>query len=123
MDRWLKLKRKNTEDVNEAASCSKQSDLIKKTTKCRKYISRSACYVTNYCKMKPSKLRRHLESKRKQRATKSIEFLKNKEQEIRQSRKLIKEIATGSCNENAVKASYEVSMLIAKAGKPHTIAE
>jgi hypothetical protein len=37
MDRWLKLKRKNTEDVNEGASCSKQSDLIQKMAKCRKY--------------------------------------------------------------------------------------
>jgi hypothetical protein len=73
--------------------------------------------------MKPSKLRRHLESKHKEHSTKSIEFFKNKEQELRQSRKLIKKIATGSCNENAVKASFEVSMLIAKAGKPHTIAE
>jgi hypothetical protein len=36
MNRWLKLKRKNTEDVNEGASCSK-SDLIQKMTKCRKY--------------------------------------------------------------------------------------
>jgi predicted CoA-binding protein len=72
---------------------------------------------------KPSKLRRHLESKHKEHATKSITFLKNKEQELRQSRKLIKKIAMGSCNENAVKASYEVSMLIVKAGKPHTIAE
>jgi hypothetical protein len=37
MDRWLKLKRKNAEDVNEGASCSKQSDLIQKMTKCLKY--------------------------------------------------------------------------------------
>jgi hypothetical protein len=73
--------------------------------------------------MKRSTLRRHLESKHKEHDTKSIEFFKNKEQELRQSRKLIKKIATGSCNENAVKALYEVSMLIAKAGKPHTIAE
>jgi hypothetical protein len=29
----------------------------------------------------------------------------------------------GSCNENAVKASYEVSMLMENAGKPQTIAE
>jgi hypothetical protein len=69
-----------------------------------------------------SKLRRHLESKHKEHATKSIEFLKNKEQELRQ-RKLIKKIAKGSCNENAVKASYEVSIIIATAGKPRTIAE
>jgi hypothetical protein len=33
LDRWLKLKRKNTEDVNEGASCSKPSDLIQKTIK------------------------------------------------------------------------------------------
>jgi predicted CoA-binding protein len=50
-------------------------------------------------------------------------FSKNRQQELRQSMKLIKKIATGSCNENAVKASYEVSMLIAKAEKPHTTAE
>jgi predicted CoA-binding protein len=64
-----------------------------------------------------------LESKHKEHATKSIKFFKNKEQELRQSRKQIKKIATSSCNENAVKASYDVSMLIVKAGKPHTIAE
>jgi predicted CoA-binding protein len=64
-----------------------------------------------------------LESKHKEHATESIEFFKNKEQELRQSRKQIKKIATGSCNENAMKASYEVSMFIAKAGKPHTVAE
>jgi hypothetical protein len=37
MDRWLKLERKNTEDVNEGASCSKQSDSIQNMNKCRKY--------------------------------------------------------------------------------------
>jgi hypothetical protein len=79
MDRCLKLKRKNTEDVNEGASCSKQSDLIQKMTKCRKYdveyLSMGftcagseheqqpqcvLCYelLSNQA-MKPSKLRRH----------------------------------------------------------------
>jgi hypothetical protein len=121
----------------------KKSDLIKKMTKCRKYdveyLSMGftcagseheqqpqcvLCYelLSNEA-MKPSKLRRHLEGKYKEHATKSIGFFKNKEQELRQSRKLIKKVATSSCNENAVKASYEVSMPIAKAGKPHTIAE
>jgi hypothetical protein len=37
MDRWLELERKITEDVSEGASCSKQSDLIQKMAKCRKY--------------------------------------------------------------------------------------
>jgi hypothetical protein len=73
--------------------------------------------------MKPPKLQRHLESKHKKHATKYIEFFKNKEQKLRQSRKLNKKIATSYCDENAVKASYEVSMLIAKAGKPYTIAK
>jgi hypothetical protein len=139
MDRWLKLKRKNTEGV----SCSKQSDLIQKITKCRKYdveyLSMNLtcagseheqqpqcvlCYelLSNEA-MKPSKLRRHLKSKHKEHATKSIEFLKNKEEEVLQTRKPIEKLATGSCNENAVKDSYEVSMLIAKAAKRHTIAE
>ncbi|XP_069063693.1 zinc finger BED domain-containing protein 5-like [Pleurodeles waltl] len=73
--------------------------------------------------MKPSKLRRHLETKHREHATKCTEFFKNKEQELGQSRKIIKKTAIGSFKENALKASYEVSMLIAKAGKPHTIAE
>jgi hypothetical protein len=85
MDRWLKLKRKNTEDVNEGASCSKQSDLIQKMTKCSKYDveylfmgitcagsehEQQPQYVLCYEllsneAMKPSKLRIHLESKHK----------------------------------------------------------
>jgi hypothetical protein len=100
MDCWLKLNRKNTEDINDGASCSKQSDLIQKMTKSRKYdveyLSMGftcagsehkqlpqcvLCYelLSNEA-MKPSKLRRHLESKHKEHATKSIEFFKNKEQ-------------------------------------------
>jgi hypothetical protein len=96
MDRWLKLERKITEDVSEGASCSKQSDLIQKMTKCRKYdveyllmgftcagseheqqLKCVLCYelLSNEA-MIPSKLRRHLESKHKEPATKSIEFSK-----------------------------------------------
>lgn len=71
--------------------------------------------------MKPSNLWRHLKSKHKEHATKSIKKIKNKEQQLPQSRKLINKITTGSCNESAVKVLYEVSMLIAKAGKPRRI--
>ncbi|KAJ1137675.1 hypothetical protein NDU88_004073 [Pleurodeles waltl] len=143
MDRWLKPKWKATEDIIDGPSCSKQSDLSQKKTKCRKYdveylsmgftCSGSEheqqpqcvlCYeILSNEAMKPSKLRRHLETKHREHATKCTEFLKNKEQELRQSRKIIKKTAIGSFKENALKASYEVSMLIAKAGKPHTIAE
>jgi hypothetical protein len=36
-DRWLSLKKKNTENVIEGASCSKQSDLLQKKATCHKY--------------------------------------------------------------------------------------
>jgi len=37
--------------------------------------------------------------------------------------KFIKKIGTDCTNENAVKASVVVSLLVEKSGKPHTIAE
>ncbi|KAJ1186107.1 hypothetical protein NDU88_002891 [Pleurodeles waltl] len=143
MDRCLNPKRKATEDIIDGPSCSKQSDLSKKKMKCRKYdveyLSMGCicsgseheqqpqcmlCYeILSNEAMKPSKLRRHLETRHKEHATKYTEFLKNKEQELRQSRKIIKKTATGSFKKNALKASYEVLMLIAKAGKPHSIVD
>ncbi|VVC34520.1 Hypothetical protein CINCED_3A007729 [Cinara cedri] len=53
--------------------------------------------------LKPSKLKRHHETKYKEHVMKSIEFFKNKEQELRKNMKF--------------------SLLIGKSGKPHTIAE
>ena len=73
--------------------------------------------------MKPSKLRRHLNTKHKKHATKSINFFKSKEQEIWESKKMVQKTVTGFNNEKAVRASFEVPQLIAKTGKPHTIAE
>ncbi|KAL4113130.1 hypothetical protein QTP88_016813 [Uroleucon formosanum] len=73
--------------------------------------------------LKPSKLKRHLETKHKEHAMKSIDFFKNKEQELRKNMKFIKKTATDCTNKSAVKASFIVSLLIGKSGKPHTIAE
>jgi hypothetical protein len=86
MDHWLNLKRKNTANVNDGASCSKQSDLFQKKTKCSKYdveyLSMGfmcegseheqqpqclLCYeLLSNGAMKLSTLRRHVESKHKE---------------------------------------------------------
>ncbi|VVC46493.1 Ribonuclease H-like domain, partial [Cinara cedri] len=73
--------------------------------------------------LQPSKLKRHLETKHKEHVTKTIDFFKNKEYELRKNMKCIKKSSTSYSNENAVKASFAVSLLIGKSGKPHTIAE
>jgi hypothetical protein len=73
--------------------------------------------------LKPSKLKRHLETKHKEHITKTIDFFKNKEYELRKNMKCIKKSSTSYSNENAVKASFAVSLLIDKSGKPHTISE
>lgn len=73
--------------------------------------------------LKPSKLKSHLETKHKEHVTKTIDFFKNKEYELRKNMKCIKKSLTSYSSENAVKASFAVSLLIGKSGKPHTIAE
>nr|XP_022902365.1 zinc finger BED domain-containing protein 5-like [Onthophagus taurus] len=73
--------------------------------------------------MKPANLRRHLQTKHEQYVTKDIDFYQNKLRDLKASQKLIEKTAFGSNNEKAVIASYQVALLIAKSGKPHTIGE
>lgn len=82
------------------------------------------CYesLSNEC-MKPAKLRRHLETKHPEHTSKSLDFFKNKLGELKRSRKNIIKHSGANLNENATLASYEVSQLVAKCGKNHTIAE
>lgn len=82
------------------------------------------CYesLSNEC-MKPAKLRRHLETKHPEYKSKSLDFFKNKLGELKRSRKNINNHYGANVNENATLASYEVSQLVAKCGKNHTIAE
>uniref|UniRef100_A0A3P9KVF1 BED-type domain-containing protein n=1 Tax=Oryzias latipes TaxID=8090 RepID=A0A3P9KVF1_ORYLA len=61
--------------------------------------------------MKPAKLKRHLETKHKEYQGKPIGFFETKRDEPRKH------------DERDLPASYKVSLLIAKAGKPHSIAE
>lgn len=82
------------------------------------------CYETlSNESMKPAKLRRHLETKHKEHINKPVEYFQRRQQDLLSRQKSIEKIATGCDNENAVFASYDVSLLIAKSGKPHTIEE
>lgn len=72
--------------------------------------------------MKPAKLRRHLETKHLESKTKSVEFFKLKLNELKKSQNIIKKTSL-NINKNATLASYQIAELIAKSGKPHTIAE
>lgn len=82
------------------------------------------CYesLSNEC-MKPAKLRRHLETKHPEHSSKSLDFFKIKLGELKRFRKNIAKHCGANVNENATLASYEVSQLVAKCGKNHTIAE
>uniref|UniRef100_A0A3P9KG16 BED-type domain-containing protein n=1 Tax=Oryzias latipes TaxID=8090 RepID=A0A3P9KG16_ORYLA len=74
--------------------------------------------------MKPAKLKRHLETKHPEYQGKPIGFFERKRDE--QKKHMMKEtsqfFAPGE-NAKATEASYKVSLLIAKAGKPHSIGE
>lgn len=73
--------------------------------------------------MKPAKLRRHFETKHPDLVGKSCEFFKIKSQEMKKMKTSVEKITSGSAAEKATVASYEVALLIAKSGKPYTVAE
>jgi len=73
--------------------------------------------------MKPSKLRRHFETKHGEFTSKSLDFFVVKLGEFKKSQKVMKSSTSLSGNKNATLASYEVAQLVAKSGKAHTIAE
>lgn len=71
--------------------------------------------------LKPSKLRRHFETKHKDYQGKSRGFFEKKLEQVEsQGAKFAKFTFT---SDSALRASYEVSYKVAKAMKPHTIAE
>lgn len=71
--------------------------------------------------MKPSKLKHHLDTKHPACKDKPVAFFQRQHQKLRTSQKCL----TASCSkqEEALRASYHVAHRIAKAKKPHTIAE
>ena len=71
--------------------------------------------------MKPNKLKRHFERTQKEHVGKPRAFCENKFAELNKQRVYFKKAVTAS--ERALKASLEVSYLIARNMKPHSIAE
>ncbi|CAF4947251.1 unnamed protein product [Pieris macdunnoughi] len=71
--------------------------------------------------MRPSKLRRHLETKHSHSINKPVDFFQKKLLEMKSSKNIVSHFI--NINENAVYASYLISLRIARAGKPHTIGE
>ncbi|XP_026093452.1 zinc finger BED domain-containing protein 5-like [Carassius auratus] len=144
MDKWLttgSLKRKNT-NVSSATS-KHDTEKPQNKPKRRKYSSDYLALGFTYvgaeneqlplcvvCSeilsneaLKPIKLRRHLETKHSEYASKPIEFFENKLKEYQSRKKTLETAFSGNDNSKAVEASYRVANLIAKAGKPHTIGE
>nr|XP_014354333.1 PREDICTED: zinc finger BED domain-containing protein 5-like [Latimeria chalumnae] len=80
------------------------------------------CYeVLSNESLKPANLRRHLETKHPQFKDKSTDFFERKLNELTTGKKIVH--SASSVNMKALEASFCVSQRIAKAGKPHTIAE
>lgn len=148
MDRWLKsgsLKRK-TDDTSSGSSVVEKisnAENVPSKKKSRQYCDsylqmgfsvlnkdgedRPQCVLccevlSNEC-MKPSKLRRHFETKHNESVNKPVEYFQTKKLQLHVSQNIVKDTVCGTKNEKAVRASYEVALLIAKRGQPHTIGE
>ena len=76
--------------------------------------------LTNHS-IKPSLLKRHFLGKHSSLKDKPVTYFKEILANMQQSRKLIRKFTTS--NEKSLKASYLVSLRIAKSAQPHTIAE
>lgn len=72
--------------------------------------------------LKPSLLRRHLETKHGNLKDQSVSFFQHKLKDLKQRQKSIEALSQNT-NNNALQASFRVSYLIAKQAKPHTIGE
>jgi hypothetical protein len=139
MDRWLKcgsLKRKTDDNpsrfsVDENFTSEDKVHSLKKSRKyCPSYLqmglsvlnkdseARPQCVLCPEVlvneSMKPSKLRRHLETKNGESVNKPTESFENKELQLRGSQNLVKDV----CGTEAVLASYEFALLMARNGQP-----
>lgn len=71
--------------------------------------------------MKPAKLMRHFETKHKELVKKPLDFFKRKETQLKNAKQVMKQYS--SQDKAALKASFLISLKIAKAKKPFTIGE
>ncbi|KAL4125866.1 hypothetical protein QTP88_010103 [Uroleucon formosanum] len=141
MNKWLINKRPREDDQNSEKKLEKLINVPK--TKKRKYDElylklgftwigsldepNPQCVVCSEIlsnkSMKPSSLKRHLESKHKNVANKEVQYFERLLEDLKNRKNNIKQFSGAEQNENALKASYKVNHLIAKYGKNHTIAE
>jgi len=73
--------------------------------------------------MKPSFLKRHLESKHKNVVNKELQYFERLLEDLKNRKNNLKQFSGAEQNENALKTSYEVSHLIAKSGKTTLLAK
>src|SRR6218665_181945 len=73
--------------------------------------------------MKPNKFKRHFDTKHQNFSDKHVQYFKNKADGVKKSRLDAGSSLYQQQNVAAVEASYLVALRIAKAKKPHTIAE
>ncbi|XP_063241704.1 zinc finger BED domain-containing protein 5-like isoform X1 [Bacillus rossius redtenbacheri] len=73
--------------------------------------------------MKPSKMIRHLETKHSSLKDKPVDFFERKLTVLVGQKNSVSQLSSNNVSKNALLASYQVALRIAKKGKPHTIAE
>lgn len=73
--------------------------------------------------MKPSKLERHISTKHPECVNKPIAFFQNKKRDLISTRTSMENVSTGREDKKVTMVSYQLSLLIAKKGAPHTAGE
>ncbi|XP_057654818.1 zinc finger BED domain-containing protein 5-like [Diorhabda carinulata] len=73
--------------------------------------------------MKPSKLQRHITTKHPVCSNKPLIYFQKKKTELFSTRSNMENVLLGQGNKNITTASYQLSLLIAKNGAPHTAGE
>jgi hypothetical protein len=126
-------------DIEESSSFFSEINIMEKkrkysenylkfgfSTVINKGLEKPQCVLCNAVlsaeSMKPSKLKRHLETKHSEHVTKDLDFFKRCETRLKHQ----KLDATGNFQQQrqtVVQASYEIALQVAKNKKPHTIAE
>jgi len=150
MDRYLISKRKTGETIQvESRESESDSDVPRKLQKAEPSSSKAKtkparqyddsyiefgfinndglpqCVLCSVClskdSMKPSNLKRHLKTNHPSFSDKPREFFERKQDELSKQKAVVKKAAT--VMPNILRASYLVSLRIARAKKPHTIGE
>ena len=139
MDKWLGLSSSSAASSSsgeQEISEKRKSQLIRKySTEYLQYgftftmdenaEAKPQCLVCNEVltnhSMKPSLLKRHFSGKHSSLKDKPVTYFEEILANMQQSRKLIRKFTTS--NKKSLKASYLVSLRIAKTAQPHTIAE